>query len=186
MHLHVNFDSIQRFAGQFGEREARREYPKVRDWSLTKEARISIVHAGRVLHAARMVLPFQLRGFDTLATYHAILVLWVSGLLHCGEKHREDIQPPTGQSVSQVRLDGDESDAIKSFVYRNIGQPGLTLHSTGAGGRRSVVFCPLTSPRLVMDVGRQVLESNFQGATDHLPPLVENLRNLIRELGSLP
>ena len=37
MHLHVNFDSIQRFAGQFGESEARREYPRVRDWSLSKK-----------------------------------------------------------------------------------------------------------------------------------------------------
>ncbi|KAL4811887.1 hypothetical protein BDW67DRAFT_141805 [Aspergillus spinulosporus] len=164
MHLHVNLDSIQRFAGQFGEMEARREYPKLREWALTKEARTSIWHAGQVLRAARLVLPFQLRGFDSLAIYHAILVL--------------------GHPNPVVSLDGPETELTKSFINRSVGQPGLTLHFADAG--ISAVFCPLTSPRLVMDVGRQVYEGNFQGATDYLPPLVENLRNLIRELGSLP
>ncbi|KAL4768215.1 hypothetical protein BDW60DRAFT_225961 [Aspergillus nidulans var. acristatus] len=186
MHLHVNLDSIQRFAGQFGEMEARREYPKLREWALTKEARTSIWHAGQVLRAARLVLPFQLRGFDGLAIYHAILVLWVFGLLWCGEKQRDNNNPnPTSCHPNLVvSLDGPETELIKSFINRSVGQPGLTLHFAGAGN--SAVFCPLTSPRLVMDVGRQVYEGNFQGATDYLPPLVENLRNLIRELGSLP
>ncbi|KAL4976873.1 hypothetical protein BDW66DRAFT_166179 [Aspergillus desertorum] len=175
MHLHVNLDSIQRFAGQFGEMEARREYPKLREWALTKEARTSIWHAGQVLRAARLVLPFQLRGFDNLAIYHATLVLWVFGLLWCGEKKRDNnnINPTSGHPNLLISLDGAETEL-----------PGLTLLSAGAGD--SAIFCPLTSPRLVMDVGRQVLESNFQGTTDYLPPLVENLRNLLRELGSLP
>ncbi|KAL4742458.1 hypothetical protein BDV11DRAFT_202754 [Aspergillus similis] len=186
MHLHVNLDSIQRFAGQFGEMEARREYPKLREWALTKEARTSIWHAGQVLRAARLVLPFQLRGFDSLAIYHAIIVLWVFGLLWCGEKQRENNNTSltSGHPNPVVSLDGPETELIKAFINRSAGQPGLTLHFAGAGD--SPVFCPLTSPRLVMDVGRQVYESNFQGANDYLPPLVDNLRNLIRELGSLP
>ncbi|KAL4748571.1 hypothetical protein BDW72DRAFT_205537 [Aspergillus terricola var. indicus] len=185
MHLHVNLDSIQRFAGQFGEMEARREYPKLREWALTKEARTSIWHAGQVLRAARLVLPFQLRGFDSLAIYHAILVLWVFGLLWCGEKQRDNnnTSPTIGHPNPVVSLDGLETELIKAFINRSVGQPGLTLHFAGGN---SAVFCPLTSPRLVMDVGRQVYEDNCQGATDYLPPLVENLRNLIRELGSLP
>lgn len=185
MHLHVNLDSIQRFAGQFGEMEARREYPKLREWALTKEARTSIWHAGQVLRAARLVLPFQLRGFDSLAIYHAILVLWVFGLLCCGEKQRDNNTNPTsGHPNLVVSLDGPETELIKSFINRSVGQHGLTLHFAGA--ENSTVFCPLSSPRLVMDVGRQVYEGNFQGATDYVPPLVENLRNLIHELGSLP
>ncbi len=188
MHLHVNFDSIQRFAGQFGESEARREYPRVRDWSLSKEARTSIWHAGQLLRAARLVLPFQLRGFDILAIYHAILVLWVFGLLRCGEQHREvaTTSPPDGRLDPLVTLDGPETESVKAFITRSIGQPGLTLHSVGPAGENSTVFCQLASPRLVMDVGRQVFDNNFPGATDNLPPLVDNLRNLIRELGSLP
>ncbi|KAL5041177.1 hypothetical protein BDW71DRAFT_13821 [Aspergillus fruticulosus] len=185
MHLHVELDSIQRFAGQFGEMEARREYPKLREWAFTKEARTSIWHAGQVLRAARLVLPFQLRGFDSLAIYHATLVLWVFGLLWCGEKQRDNSTNPTNGHPNQlVRLDGPETELTKALINRSVGQPGLTLHSASSGD--SAVFCPLTSPRLVMDVGRQVFETNFQGATDYLPPLVENLRNLIRELGSLP
>lgn len=187
MHLHVNFDSIQRFAGQFGESEARREYPRVRDWSLNKEARASIWHAGQLLRAARLVLPFQLRGFDSLAIYHAILVLWVFGLLRCGEQHREEVtRPPDGRLDSLVTLDGPETESVKAFIARGIGQPGLTLNSVGPAGENITVFCQLASPRLVMDVGRQVFDNNFPGATDNLPPLVDNLRNLIRDLGSLP
>ncbi|RDW79107.1 Zn(II)2Cys6 transcription factor domain-containing protein [Aspergillus mulundensis] len=185
MHLHVNFDSVQRFAGQFGEVEARREYPKLREWALTKEARTSVWHAGQVLRAARQVLPFHLRGFDSLAIYHAILVLWVFGLLRCGEKQQDKaISLANGNSDALVSLDSSETDSIKPFISRDLGQPGLTLHSAGSEG--TAVFCQLTSPRLVMDVGRQVFESNFPGALDNLPPLVQNLRNLIRDLGSLP
>ncbi|KAL4807498.1 hypothetical protein BDV18DRAFT_151524 [Aspergillus unguis] len=179
MHVHVSFDSIQRFAGQFGETEARREYPKLRDWSSTKEGRSSIWHAAQVLRTARTVLPFQLRGFDSLAIYHAVLVLWVFGLLRCGEMHA-NVTISSKQS-SPVRLDGVDRGSIKAFVDHDIGLPGLTLDS-GPGDN----FCPLTSPRLVMDVGRQVFESNYLGAMDYLPPVIDNLRNLIRELGSLP
>ncbi|KAL3445031.1 hypothetical protein BJX65DRAFT_165665 [Aspergillus insuetus] len=187
MYLHINFDSIQRFAGQFGESEARQEYPRLRDWSLTKEARVAIWHAGQVLRAGRRVPPFQLRGFDGLAIYHAILVLWVFGLLRCGERQREDLASlPSGHPEMLVTLDGPETELMKSFISRDIGQPGLTFENTTPDGKKESVFCPLHSPRLVMDVGRQVLDSNFPEVTDNFPPLVDNLRNLIRDLGNLP
>ncbi|KAL3467681.1 hypothetical protein BJX64DRAFT_273736 [Aspergillus heterothallicus] len=187
MYLHINLDSVQRFAGQFGESEARQEYPRLRDWSLTKEARIAVWHAGQVLRVARLVPPFQLRGFDSLALYHAILVLWVFGLLRCGERQREDILGPSSEQADLfVTVDGPETDITKSFINRDIGLPSLTLEDTGVDGKTDIVFCPLRSPRLVMDVGRQVFDSNFPGVTDNFPPLVDNLRNLIRDLGNLP
>ncbi|KAL4797787.1 hypothetical protein BDV19DRAFT_37991 [Aspergillus venezuelensis] len=187
MHLHVNFASVQRFAGQFGESEARREYPNLRNWSLTKEARLCVWHAGQVLRAARMILPFQLRGFDNLAIYHAILVLWVFGLLRCGETQHEHVASLSSANPGPyLRLDEAKCQPIKAFINRDIGQPGLTLHSNGADGERLATFCPLTSPRLVMEVGRRVLKSNFPGAVDHLPPLVENLHNLLSDLANLP
>ncbi|KAL2833130.1 hypothetical protein BJY01DRAFT_94919 [Aspergillus pseudoustus] len=187
MYLHINFDSIQRFAGQFGEAEARQEYPRLRDWSLTKEARIAVWHAGQVLCAGRRVPPFQLRGFDSLALYHAVLVLWVFGLLRCGENSREDVVGPASSHTDLlITLDGPETEVTKSFINRGIGQPGLTFEDTARDGRTESIFCPLRSPRLVMDVGRQVFVSNFPGVTDNFPPLVDNLRNLIRDLGDLP
>ncbi|KAL2808072.1 hypothetical protein BJX63DRAFT_424893 [Aspergillus granulosus] len=187
MYLHINFDSIQRFAGQFGESEARQEYPRLRDWSLTKEARIAVWHAGQVLRAGRRVPPFQLRGFDSLAIYHAILVLWVVGLLRCGERQRENvIGPPSGHADLPITLDGPETDLSKSFINRDIGLPGLTFEDTGLDGKKESIFCPIHSPRFVMDVGRQVFDSNFPGVTNNFPPLVDNLRNLIRDLGNLP
>ncbi|KAL3471069.1 hypothetical protein BJX99DRAFT_33097 [Aspergillus californicus] len=187
MHLHMSFDSIQRFAGMFGEHEARREYLKVRDWSLTREARLAIWHAGQALRAARQVPPFQLRGFDGLAIYHAVLILWVFGLLRCGEKHRGSFSnDPNTDPGTRVVLDGEANGTTQAFIDQDIGQPGLMLHPAGSKKRLSPVFCQLRSPRSVMDVGKQVFESNFPGATDSLPPLIENLRNLIRDLGILP
>ncbi|KAL4864926.1 hypothetical protein BDV12DRAFT_158250 [Aspergillus spectabilis] len=187
MHLHVNFDSIQRFAGQFGELEARQEYPKLRGWSSTKESRTSIWHAGQVLRAARQVPPFQLRGFDSLAIYHAVLVLWISGLLRCGEKQDETVlASPDSYRNHLVCLDGPESESTKAFVNRDISQPALTLQITHPDGDQRTALSPLRSPRSVMDAGRQVFDHNCHGATDHLPPLIDNLRNLMRDLGNLP
>ena len=187
MHLHVNFPSVQRFAGQFGESEARREYPILRNWSLTKEARLCVWHAGQVLRSARMVLPFQLRGFDSLAIYHAMLVMWVFGLLRCGETQHEIVASVSSAPRGPyLKLDEAHCEPIKAFINRDLGQPGLTFHSVGADGENRTTFCQLTSPRLVMEVGRQVLKSNFPGAADHFPPLVENLHNLLSDLANMP
>ncbi|KAL4968214.1 C2H2-type zinc finger protein [Aspergillus stella-maris] len=187
MHLHVNFASVQRFAGQFGESEARREYPNLRNWSLTKEARLCVWHAGQVLRAARMVLPFQLRGFDNLAIYHAILALWVFGLLRCGETQHENVAIVSSATPGPyLNLDEAKREPIKAFINRDIGQPGLTLHSVGTDGENCTNYCPLTSPRLVLEVGRQVLKGNFPGAANHFPPLVENLHRLLGDLANLP
>ncbi|KAL6234560.1 hypothetical protein BDW75DRAFT_251382 [Aspergillus navahoensis] len=130
MHLHGGLDSIQRFAGRFGEMEARREYPKLREWARTKEA-----------------------------------LFWVFGLLCCDEKQRDNSTNPTNGYLNPlVSLDSRETELVKAFIKRNAGQPGLSLH---------------TLPALVFD-------SNFQGTTDYLPPLVKNLRNLICDLGNMP
>ncbi|KAL4883529.1 hypothetical protein BJY04DRAFT_226549 [Aspergillus karnatakaensis] len=186
MHLHVHFDSIQRFAGQFGELEARQEYPRLRAWGLTKESRLSIWHAGQVLRAARQVPPFQLRGFDSLAIYHAVLVLWVAGLLRCGERQTDIFASSPGYAEVLVGLDGAETEATKAFVNRDIGQPALTLQTTSPGGEQTTILSSLRSPRLVMDAGRQVFDGNLQGAEDNLPPLIDNLRKLMHDLGNLP
>lgn len=184
MYLHINLDSIQRFAGQFGELEAREEYPRLQDWSVTREARTAIWHAGQVLRAARQVPPFQLRGFDTLSIYHATLVLWIFGLLQCVGKPREvsTLQQPE----PLIALDGPENEHTKAFVNRGVGQPGLTYQSSSRPeeGHASMSI-QLCSPHLVMEVARQILVGNFQGSENRLPPLVNNLCNLIRELGDL-
>ena len=169
MYLHINLDSIQRFAGQFGELEAREEYPRLRDWSITREARTAICHA--------------------------TLVLWIFGLLQCVGKPRDALNLPPGSSSSGggggqqteplIALDGLESEFTKAFVDGAVGQPGLTYYSASPEGGHGSMSIQLCSPHLIMDVARQVLEGNCQGSGDNLPPLVGNICNLIRELGDL-
>ncbi|CAI7608165.1 unnamed protein product [Penicillium manginii] len=199
MYLHIDVDGIQRFVGKLGETDARRAYPALRDWSQTKEARTAIWHAGQVFRAARNVIAYQFRGFDSLSIYHAALVLWVYGVLQCGESRRLEIGTPVSEGGQQIppaiTLDGDgdgsgeESQLVKVFLARGVGRPGLTMfHPRGANDADVKVFCELTKPRSVMAVARQVFEGNcpLPLPDDILPPMIQNLCALIEDLGNLP
>jgi hypothetical protein len=183
MYLHVDIDAIQRFVGKMGEREARHAYPALREWSRTREARNAIWHAGQVLRAARIVEIYQFRGFDSLSIYHASLVLWVYGLLQCGEKILEVQTTMSDADTPNVSLDGPEDQFTRAFLTRGMGRPGLTMNHWDS---RS--FCELTKPRSVMVVARQVFEGNcpLPLPSDIRPPMIQNLCSLIEELGNLP
>jgi hypothetical protein len=177
MYLHIDVDAIQRFVGKLGELDARRAYPGLRDWSQTKEARIGIWHAGQALRAARAVAVYQLRGFDSMAVYHAALVLWVYGLLQCGEAKHNEVHTPMSEKdfAPLIPLDGDKNQLVRSFLAHGYGRPGLTIDTQ--------VFCELTKPRSVMAIARRVFEGN---CPDSLPPMIQNLCELIEDLGNLP
>ena len=161
MYLHIDVDTIQRFVGRMGELEARRAYPGLRDWSHTKEARVAIWHAGQVFRAVRAVKIYQLRGLDSLAVYHAALVLWVYGLLQCGDTRKLEVGTPMSENnaVPRVPLDASEDQLIKDFLARGNGRPGLTMYHHHNGNEVDPkTFCELSKPRLVMAVARQVFE----------------------------
>jgi hypothetical protein len=190
MYLHIDIDAIQRFVGKMGELDARRAYPGLRDWSRTKEARSAIWHAGQMLRAARKVAIFQFRGFDCLAIYHASLVLWVYGLIQCGETKRLEVTTPMSEAdlTPQVPLDGPEDHVTKSFIGHGVGRPGLMMLQSRGGNEGDVqIFCELSKPRAVMAVARQVFEGNcpLTLPDDELPPMVQNLCSLIEDLGDL-
>ncbi|CEJ54998.1 hypothetical protein PMG11_01282 [Penicillium brasilianum] len=190
MYLHIDIDTIQRFVGKMGELDARRAYPGLRDWSRTKEARSAIWHAGQMLRAARKVAVFQFRGFDCLAIYHAALVLWVYGLIQCGENKRLEVTTPMSDAelTPQVPLDGPENHVTKSFINHGVGRPGLMMLQSRGGNEGEVkAFCELSKPRTVMAVARQVFEGNcpLTLPDDVLPPMVQNLCSLIEDLGDL-
>ncbi|KAJ5096575.1 hypothetical protein N7456_007296 [Penicillium angulare] len=185
MYLHLDMDAIQRFVGKMGESEARRAFPTLREWSRSKDARMAIWHAGQVIRAARTVAPYQFRGFDSLCIYHSSLVLWVYGLLQCGEKRLQPESPISEAELSPVvTLDGSDNNLVKAFLNRGIGRPGLT-----AGQHRNARdFIELSMPRSVMSVVRQVFEGNcpLPMPGDIAPPMIQNLCSLIEDLGNLP
>lgn len=99
-----------------------------------------------------------------------------------------------------VYLDGDEVSDL--LVWRELGRgrPGISApvaqtiqHVQNAftmAEQETTVFCDLRKSNLVMETGSSILERNYPDVVSQtpgsLPPLVESLRDLMRELGRLP
>lgn len=199
MILHVSPDELQRFAGKAGEDEARRAGASLEEtWARTPEARYAIWHAGQVLLHARRLPPAILRRFNATAVYLASLTLWVYGLLlntssrppaGGGGAHNQSylsIDPNHGASAGQqspraagklILLDGEESMDTKAFQQFDRGIPALTK----SGGEETE---PLSNPAAVLAIARDIFRENFPVKSEPLPPLVESLSNLLRDLGS--
>lgn len=193
LYLNINMDIIQRFVGKFGEVEARKAYFLLREWGQTKEARCAVWHAGQIFRIARQVPPYQLRGFDSIVIYHAALILWVYALLKCGES-KHTAQPTHGctdrpiASSSAIYLDQEENSLTRAFLAHGSGRPGVTLPlSEEREDGQSFQFCGLNQPRDIMAVALQIYESHTPLMPGQiLPPLISNIRELVRDLGSLP
>lgn len=209
MSLHVALDDIQLFAGRSGEEEARKAYPQVRTWSQDSESRKAVWHAGQVFHHAKAFDKTRLRDFYAVALYHSTLVLWVWGMVTSGTSRQSGIATPVGDVITQqpmlqgafttsksqakVALDGQETKMTKAFVQLGHGTPGLTKSVKPTNempdarpSSTTEVFCSLFDSRAVMSTAAGVLSSNFPHTKGSLPPLVENLANLLDELGKLP
>ncbi|KAK8074660.1 hypothetical protein PG997_009323 [Apiospora hydei] len=212
MILHVHPDDLQRFAGKYGEDEARHAAMALEDpWAGSRDARHAVWHAGQVFRHARALPPASLRGFHAIAVYFASLTLWVYGLLSCsyytqGQQQQQDgvgasysAAPATSSTSSStaatsaimppppptkyVLLDGDESRETRAFLQLDKGIPGLSTGlgsaAEGGGGAES-----LSNPGMVLDIARNVFRENYPVRSEPLPPLVESLGNLLRDLGT--
>lgn len=209
MSLYVSLDDIQLFAGRAGEEEARRIYPFVRTWTQELESRKAIWHAGQVFHHAGLFEKTHLRDFYAVATYHASLTLWVWGMVTLGTTRQSRIQTPVGTgpqqpsalhtptSASRAKaravLNGPEDKITKAFVQLGHGVPGLQSNTISANetsdarpASSTASFCSLSDSRGVMSFSARLLRGNFPHVKGAFPPLVENLANLLDELGSLP
>lgn len=98
------------------------------------------------------------------------------------------LQPPTeagtatgpAASTNYVLVDGQESRETRAFLQLDKGTPGITLDGDAHGGVE-----PLTNnPGVVLGIARSVFRGNFPVSTEPLPPLVESLGHLLRDLGS--
>ncbi|KAH8197473.1 hypothetical protein TruAng_008368 [Truncatella angustata] len=182
MILHVSPDELQRFAGKHGEDEARHAGGNLEDnWAGSRDARHAVWHAGQVIRNGRILPPASLRGFNAIAVYYASLALWIYGLLSCsnstqGQRPPQMLAPPT-----YVLVDGNESRETRAFLQLDKGIPGITLNGDVHSGVES-----LSNPGMVLNVTRNVFRDNYPVRTEPLPPLVESLGNLLRDLGTGP
>ena len=176
-HLHVSFNDIQLFAGREGDEEARRVYPGLHTWVESREARTALWHAGQVVRYAKML--GGIREFFAVAVYHASLTFWAYGVLRFGGERMNDVDH-SGDENLLVWLDGDEVEDVKRFVALGSGMPCFS-----AAGK----VARLSEPEKVMSAIINVLKGvdDNGSARDEqtvMPPLVENLSQLITELGS--
>ncbi|KAK0801236.1 hypothetical protein LTR75_008625 [Friedmanniomyces endolithicus] len=190
MLLHVDIEDVQTFSGKLGEEEARRVSPKILQWSQNAESRVAVFHAGQIFRVARTFEKTRLRDFYAVALYHAALTLWVYGMITTSAARKSGRQSPSvmtprlsntsHQNVAQparIPLDTADDRAARSFQLLGQGTPGVyNLQSE---------FVPLPSSRGLMSTAASILKANFPQSTNGLPPLIDNLANLMGEIGKL-
>ncbi len=189
MTLHVSPDELQRFAGKSGEEEASRAATNLQKWIQTADARKAAWHAGQIFRAAKSMPPAELRDFHAIAVYFASLTLWAYGLLSSSNDTRESdghALPSRTQeerdNLVHMSLDGPETRETRVFLSLDQGLPGLNYSYVHG----ETVFESLNNPNMVLKIAREIYRNNFPALEEPLPPLVENLGNLMRDLGSLP
>ncbi|ESZ93895.1 hypothetical protein SBOR_5716 [Sclerotinia borealis F-4128] len=198
MALCVSPDELQRFAGKSGQEAASQSLESLQRWYTTEHARKAIWHAGQIFHWSSLMSPAQLRDFHAVALYFASLAMWAYGHLSNGLARESSDQPQRTRDSTQpeVNLIGSDSHKTRAFISNGQGIPVLIL---APGNALNVPVIPeddnfissnepvaLSNPNAVLKMARNLYRSNFPILDEPLPPLVENLSNLMRDLSSLP
>ncbi|KAI0021456.1 hypothetical protein F4780DRAFT_737475 [Xylariomycetidae sp. FL0641] len=174
LNLHVSLDDLQLFAGKEGEDQARRIYPVLQQWSESSEARQALWHAGQIVRQAKMYPPGHLKDFHAVSVHHAALAIWTYGVVTKATRNT----PTPAVSQEAVYIDGAESTDVQQFIGFGQGRPVIRGSHGHRGGHAE---SSLEDPRHCMEIVQEVLHSNFNN--EPLPPIVENLCQLIRQLG---
>lgn len=181
MHLHVSLDDLQIFSGKQGEEEARRMYPILQQWTASPDSWYAVWCAGQVLRYAKLFSPGTLKDFYAIAVHHAALALWTYGVVSRASQQQD---MPSQYDYDAMYLDdGGDATSLRQFLSFGQGRPfiqGLAGSSSGAAPGDASVY----DPRACMDIAQEILQANFRRPQDALPPLVENLCQLIKQLGN--
>ncbi|KAK0633634.1 hypothetical protein B0T14DRAFT_442745 [Immersiella caudata] len=189
MTLHVSLDTLQHFAGKSGEDAARRASACLEnDWMHRPDAHHAAWHAGQVLRCARQMPPASLRDFNAMAVYFSALTLWIYFLLYRGESDAsldDRVAGKRQQHSSIVILDGEETRETGAYLQFGRGMPKLRdMPYRDGGGEWLRGETESETSGMVLDIARRVLRDNFPVSNEPLPPLVDSLSKLLRELGS--
>ncbi|KAI0430237.1 hypothetical protein F5Y09DRAFT_308240 [Xylaria sp. FL1042] len=177
MNLHVSLDDLQLFAGKEGEDQARRVYPILQQWSENTEARQALWHAAQILRQAKMFPPGHLKQFYAVGVHHAALALWTYVVVTRATRNQSFIN--TSNEV--VYIDGLESTEVQRFIEFGHGRP--TIRGVRRDDGRQGIESGLEDPRSCMEIAQEILRNNFNTGQEVLPPMVENLCHLIKQLG---
>jgi len=176
MNLHVSLDDMQLFSGKEGEDQARRIYPVLQQWATSSESRSAVWCAAQVLRYARYFPQDHLKDFYAVAVHHAALTLWTYGVVVRALRRQRTASQHQSEAIY---LDGSDSIAIQRFIGFDQGRPLINAPAV----RGMVREASIHDPRACMEIAQDVLRSNFTRGQE-LPPLVENLCQIIQQLGA--
>jgi hypothetical protein len=191
MNLHVSFEELQLFAGKEGNEEAQRVYPLLKTWFENKKSRQAVWHAGQVIRAALAFPPNQLRNFYAVALYHASLAVWVYGMVSLGSSRSRTRKIENANIHGSVEgeivyLDGEDTSETRRFIAISRGIPAIRERTPQSEGRQEegVGYARLDDPKAVMEVVFEIFTRNCTAGNNSLAPLIENLAQLVRDLGN--
>lgn len=187
MLLHVSPLELQQLAGKSGEDEAQRMCGFLHtNWYPTVDARRAVWHAGQVFRAARGMRRTHLRDIYAVAVYQAALCLWAFGLFKSMEADALEDVPTMALETFTVVLDAEDPPGRVGFIDLALGTPCLSDWSAASTSQVIV----LADRAAVMKCASETLRRNFSSTTNQrqtaLPPLVDNLSKLLRDLIDLP
>ncbi|KAL6414238.1 uncharacterized protein AUP68_00756 [Ilyonectria robusta] len=175
LHLHMQFEDIQIFAGLEGPEQARSMQPFICEWAQSESARRSVYHATQIIRGARELSRASVDPITAIMLYHASLAFLAYGLL---AKPLVDNwgTSSTTPDAEEVFLDQPEDLTIRRFLQHGRGSPCLRSTSSGT--------VHLADPKSIMRVVIDILRSNYDNRPK--PHLTEKLIQLMTGLeGSL-
>jgi hypothetical protein len=183
MYLHVSLDDLQLFAGKDGEEQARKIYPRLLDWVDTQDARQAIWYAAQVLGAAKLFPRNHLKDFYAVAVLHASLALWTYGVVTKAKRRSRSHEITMMDAPKEtVFLDGPESLETQNFINLCKGNPTIR----GPEDRSGMISAtsPVDEPRACMEIASNILRAASKVEADEVPPIVDNMCNVIKQLGN--
>ncbi|RKL27785.1 hypothetical protein BFJ72_g12913 [Fusarium proliferatum] len=177
MHLHIPFEEVELFAGKGHQSDARHALSVLLDWTNSPESRKAIWYAGQIIRAAEMFEPGRLRGFYTIALYQANLALWAYAVV--SQVKGANKNDPILNPEEMVCLNGPESPLVQRFISRGVPSVAIIQPCAPQHGSSPI---RLMDREAVVNYVVGILSANFSHV-DAIPPLVENLEQLLDKLG---
>ncbi|KAK3983920.1 zinc finger protein klf1 [Cladorrhinum sp. PSN332] len=195
MNLNVCLNDLQIFSGKEGEEQAKKILPNLQRWRGTPEARTAIWHAGQIYRQGKMFFPQgHLKDFYAIAVQHASLCIWTWGIVTRSLNGGRDGTGGGGRGMEAgqrgvVYIDDEESPAAQHWRdFDQGGRPairgGPVKDSGGGGGGPGGTGSLLENPWACMAIAQQILQANFAGGREGLPPVSENIVLVLKQLES--
>lgn len=185
--------SLPAFAGKEENSEAHRVHPMIDEWTITRQARQALWHAGQIFRLVAGLPTSHLLGIPAVAVYLAALTMWAYGLLSASRRspHAEqEIHGPSGGSGKrsgtrsyhdEVHMDESWSSEVASFVATSTGIP--TLSSNDRYGSDNASISISSCPGAVMFAAIRLLRRSSD--VDGVDSTSHFLRGLCEVLGDI-